>query len=283
MQLYSTLFALLASPTILIAAAANNNHTNNWAVLVDTSRFWFNYRHIANTLSLYHSVKRLGIPDSQIILMLADDMPCNARNPRPGTVFNSNRQHINVYGDDVEVDYRGYDVTVESFIRLLTGRVRAGTPRNKRLLSDDRSNLFVYMTGHGGDGFLKFQDHEEITNQELADAFQQMWEKHRYNKIFFMIDTCQAASMYRLLTAPNILATGSSLVGEDSYSHQHDSSIGVHVIDRYTYHVLEFMEGVKRNSRRKMSELFRCCPKHKCGSTVDSAPISSRKNHPKCW
>lgn len=38
-------------------------HTNNWAILVCTSRFWFNYRHVANVLSLYHSVKRLGIPD----------------------------------------------------------------------------------------------------------------------------------------------------------------------------------------------------------------------------
>ncbi len=37
----------------------DRNHTNNWAVLVDTSRFWFNYRHIANVLSIYRSVKRL--------------------------------------------------------------------------------------------------------------------------------------------------------------------------------------------------------------------------------
>jgi len=40
-----------------------SDHTNNWAVLVDTSRFWFNYRHVANVLSIYRSVKRLGIPD----------------------------------------------------------------------------------------------------------------------------------------------------------------------------------------------------------------------------
>lgn len=40
-----------------------SGHTNNWAVLVDTSRFWFNYRHVANVLSVYRSVKRLGIPD----------------------------------------------------------------------------------------------------------------------------------------------------------------------------------------------------------------------------
>lgn len=40
-----------------------SGHTNNWAVLVDTSRFWFNYRHVANVLSIYRSCKRLGIPD----------------------------------------------------------------------------------------------------------------------------------------------------------------------------------------------------------------------------
>jgi phosphatidylinositol glycan class K len=80
-----------------------SGHTNNWAVLVDTSRFWFNYRHVANVLSIYRSVKRLGIPDSQIILMVADDMACNPRNPRPATVFNNANQQINVYGDDVEV------------------------------------------------------------------------------------------------------------------------------------------------------------------------------------
>ena len=46
-----------------------SSHTNNWAVLVDTSRFWFNYRHVANVLSVYRSVKRLGIPDSQVALL----------------------------------------------------------------------------------------------------------------------------------------------------------------------------------------------------------------------
>ncbi|CAN0301606.1 unnamed protein product, partial [Scytosiphon promiscuus] len=55
---------------------------------VCTSRFWFNYRHVANTLSVYHTVRRLGIPDSNIVLMLADDMPCNDRNPLPGGVYN---------------------------------------------------------------------------------------------------------------------------------------------------------------------------------------------------
>ena len=61
-----------------------------------------------------------------------------------------------------------------------------------------------------------------------------------------MIDTCQAASMYQQFYSPNILAVASSLVGEDSLSHHIDTSIGVYIIDRYTYHALEFLERVTR-------------------------------------
>ena len=38
------------------------------------------------------------------------------------------------------------------------------------------------MTGHGGNEFLKFQDAEEISSFDLADAFEQMWEKRRSEK-----------------------------------------------------------------------------------------------------
>lgn len=50
--------------------------------------------------------------------MIADDMACNPRNPRPATVFNNADQQLNVYGDDVEVDYRGYEVRNVAFFRL---------------------------------------------------------------------------------------------------------------------------------------------------------------------
>lgn len=255
-------------PDQYVESVQRSTHTNNWAVLVDASRFWFNYRHIANVLSIYRSVKRLGIPDSQIILMVADDMACNPRNPRPGYVYNNANQHINVYGDDVEVDYRGYEVTVENFVRLLTGRTQNGTARSKKLLTDSGSNILIYLTGHGGDGFLKFQDSEEITNQELADAVEQMWQKDRYNEMFLMVDTCQAASLYEKFISPNILAVASSLVGEDSLSHHVDPSVGVYMIDRYTYYALEFLEKVQPNSQKSMGEFLKVCPKRVCISTV---------------
>ena len=72
-------------------------------------------------ISRYRTVKRLGIPDSNIILMLADDTSCNLRNKFPGSVYANERRLLDLYGDNIEVDYRGYEVTVENFIRVLTG------------------------------------------------------------------------------------------------------------------------------------------------------------------
>ena len=233
-------------------------HTSNWAVLVSTSRFWFNYRHLANTLSLYRTVKRLGIPDSQILLMLPDDMACNPRNAFPGTVYSNADRRMDLYGENVEVDYRGYEVTVENFIRLLTDRWEDGVPASKRLQTDEGSNILIYMTGHGGSEFLKFQDAEEISSWDLADAFAQMHEKKRYNELLFMIDTCQANTLYRQFYAPNIIATGSSEEDESSYSHHADNDVGVAVIDRWTYYVLEFLESqvTSPTSEKTLGDLF---------------------------
>ncbi|KAJ4845535.1 hypothetical protein Tsubulata_015622 [Turnera subulata] len=231
-------------------------HTNNWAVLVCTSRFWFNYRHMANTLSLYRTVKRLGIPDERTILMLADDMACNARNKYPAQVFNNENHRLNLYGDNVEVDYRGYEVTVENFMRVLTGRHEASVPRSKRLLSDEGSHILLYMTGHGGDEFLKFQDSEELQSHDLADVVKQMKEKHRFKELLIMVDTCQASTLFNQLHSPGVLAIGSSMKGESSYSHHLDSDVGVSVVDRFTFHTLAFFEKLNMYDNASLSSLF---------------------------
>ncbi|CAJ2642014.1 unnamed protein product [Trifolium pratense] len=231
-------------------------HTNNWAVLVCTSRFWFNYRHMANTLSLYRTVKRLGIPDERIILMLADDMACNARNKYPAQVFNNENHKLNLYGDNVEVDYRGYEVNVENFMRVLTGRHDTAVPRSKRLLSDEGSHILLYMTGHGGDEFLKFQDSEELQSHDLADVVKQMKEKHRFKELLIMVDTCQASTLFSQLHSPGVLAIGSSMKGQNSYSHHLDSDVGVSVVDRFTFYTLAFFERLNIYDNASLSSLF---------------------------
>lgn len=76
--------------------------------------------------------------------------------------------------------------------------------------------------------------------------------------MLFMIDTCQANTMYSKFYSPNILATGSSEIDQSSYSHHADNDVGVAVIDRYTYYNLEFLETQVRDptSQLTMGDLF---------------------------
>jgi phosphatidylinositol glycan class K len=79
-----------------------------------------------------------------------------------------------------------------------------------------------------------------------------------YHEMLFMIDTCQANTMYSKFYSPNILATGSSEIDQSSYSHHADNDVGVAVIDRYTYYNLEFLETQVRDPTSKLTvgELF---------------------------
>jgi GPI-anchor transamidase subunit K len=72
-------------------------------------------------------------------------------------IFND-KQHVpNLYTDNIEVDYRNYEVTLDSIVRVLTDRHPPGTARSRRLLSDSNSNVLIYITGHGGNQFMKIQ------------------------------------------------------------------------------------------------------------------------------
>lgn len=95
------------------------------------------------------------------------------------------------------------------------------------------------MTGHGGENFLKFQDAQEITSQDLAHSIQQMEEGGRFNNLLLIVDTCQAKSMCDNIVTPGVTCLASSLTGESSYSYQVDEELGVAVLDRFTWAMLE--------------------------------------------
>ncbi|RQX66686.1 peptidase c13 family protein [Toxoplasma gondii CAST] len=229
---------------------------NNWAVIVNTSRYWYNYRHTANALSIYHTVKRLGIPDSQIILMLSDDHACSPRNFFPGRIFNDHTRTLNLYGagdrsgggSSVEVDYRGDEVQVATLLQLLAGRHNPATPRGKRLLTDENSQVLLYLSGHGGDGFLKFQDWEEISSVDLADAVAQMKAQRRFREMLLIAETCQGSTLLDAMATAGVLGLASSGPKESSYSHHADGFLGVAVIDRWTYYTLQFFEKSVRDA-----------------------------------
>lgn len=218
--------------------------TNNWAILVCTSRYWFNYRHLANIITVYEDIKKLGIPDENIILMNGLDVVCDSRNSFPGSLFNSANM-TNELGDDIQYDYVADDVNALNLLKLLTNRHDPNTQNCKRLLTDENSNILMYFSGHGGDEFLKFQDYEEISSVEFALAFEEMHTKNRYKEILVIVDSCQASSLMGKIVSPNVIVLSSSTVGENSYAYTVNSVLGLSVIDRFTYSLSNFL---KKNS-----------------------------------
>ena len=146
---------------------------NNWVVILNTSRYWFNYRHLTNALSIYSIVRKLGINDDHIIFMNAFDYACDSRNRLPGRIY-YNKKHNDIDFDsyydnnindnddnlykNIEIDYKGNQVKVSKFINIMIGNHDIDDPYNGKLLSDSNSTILLYLSGHGGDEFLKFQE-----------------------------------------------------------------------------------------------------------------------------
>lgn len=111
------------------------------------------------------------------------------------------------------------------------------------------------MTGHRRRFHLQVQDSEEITNIELADAFQQMWAKQRYNEIFTDRYVSGCVIVHKFYS-PGIRCglrfrrlTFTTLTGYRIY-----------IIDQYTYYALEFLEQVEPNSKQTMGMFLEVCP-----------------------
>jgi phosphatidylinositol glycan class K len=258
--------ALLVLPFIFSIHITNGkeieptHHTSNVAIILSSSTFYHNYRHTANALAIYQSLRHHGgFTDDNIILMLADDVSCNARNVYKDHIYTKGEHGVDL-NENVQIDYIGGDATIDNFFRVLLGRHTSDTPGYQRLPQmDEHTNVFIYITGHGGDSFFKFRDLEDFTTKDWRGVLEQMQIMKRFQSLLFLADTCQAFSL-----APNtkmedednngfqlrnVYTVASSLKGENSYAHHMDENIGHSVIDRYVYTFTKFMGGLTFESK----------------------------------
>ena len=66
--------ALIAGLVLLAAVGTFAGNGQNWAVLVAGSNGWYNYRHQSDVCHAYQILHKNGIPDSNIIVMMYDDI-----------------------------------------------------------------------------------------------------------------------------------------------------------------------------------------------------------------
>jgi hypothetical protein len=60
----------------------NSTHSDNWAVIISSSRYWHNYRHTAGALLAQRMLRWHGLPSDRILVLLADDHSYDPRTPR---------------------------------------------------------------------------------------------------------------------------------------------------------------------------------------------------------
>ena len=214
--------------------------TNKWAVLVSSSDYWFNYRHMTSVMALYGLLTRQGFTHSNILLLNALEAACSPLNPSPGCVYTNASKNSGMLLWDTSVDFKGREVSVLNFLGLLSGS--NDFPAWKRLSSDENSLVLVYMSGHGGDGFFKFNDHEELSSRDLANVLSEMHYKRRYGRLLLVLDTCQAETLGSEITAPEVFFLASSLKGENSYGLHWSDSLSAGLTDRFSFALLQFLE-----------------------------------------
>lgn len=204
--------------------------TDHWAVIVAGSNGFWNYRHQADACHAYQIMKKNGIPESNIVTMLYDDVASDPENPFPGKLFNKPN------GEDVyagcNIDYKGNDVTPENFLNILQGQATKGG-NGKVLKSTADSKVFIYFADHGAPGLIAFPN-EYLYANDLNKALLTMHDKKMYSELVFYLEACESGSMFEniLKNDIGIYAITAANADESSwgtYCYPDDIVNGVHI------------------------------------------------------
>lgn len=170
--------------------------TELWAVIAALSSGWQNYRHQADALRQYQILRKNGVPDDHIILILADDIASASQNPIRGQVRNQldgKNLHANA-----QIDYR-LNLTAEQLMDILLGNATAATPTVVQ--SKDSSNLYIYLAGHGGEVGIPINattaseglsggDQSLLTPKLLRDTLCTLRSENRVRRVFVAVESC---------------------------------------------------------------------------------------------
>lgn len=231
-----------------------------WAVVAALSSGWTNYRHQADALRQYQWLRKQGIPDDHIILILDDKLATLAQNPQPSVIVNvpgGPNLHVNL-----EVDY-DLTITAQDVMDILTGKV---SPRTPRVLSlSAASDLYVYLVGHGGKQGISIGGSSAsdglrgvtpLAPAVIQKALCMLRAEDRLRRAFVVVESCYGGvfgnAQYGGVEAlcgspPTTPLTGVALLSaaspsEVSYAADYDGAVGNWVNDAFSRRYAEQME-----------------------------------------
>jgi ABC-type branched-subunit amino acid transport system substrate-binding protein len=204
---------------------------DNYAVLVAASQGWKNYRHQADVLGFYHYLKEKGYDDDHIILIMADDIAYNERNPLQGVVRRE-LSGTNLY-EDVQIDYRLGDLTLSDLKQILAGEPSEAYPVT--LGSGTNDNVLFFWSGHGTQQGWEWKDTEHLD----AGFARSMFSDMQFRKMFAIIETCYSGGVAQGCTGiPGLLMMTAANPHETSKADAFDNELQVYLSNTFTSSIL---------------------------------------------
>ncbi|KAK9907315.1 hypothetical protein WJX75_001305 [Coccomyxa subellipsoidea] len=190
-----------------------------WALLIAGSAGWGNYRHQADVLHAYQILKRGGVKEENIIVMMQDDIAHNYMNPHPGKVFNK-PNGPDVY-KGVPLDYTGEAVNARNFLQVLAGKKAPKVigSSGKILKSGPNDRVFVYYADHGAPGILGMPNGPFLYADQLLSVLTAKSEQGGFKDLVIYVEACESGSVFQGLLSDslNIYATTASNAVESSW------------------------------------------------------------------
>lgn len=120
---------------------------DKWALLVQASSDWDDYRHQADVLNVYQMLKQYGWDDDHIILVVSDNIANNKNNLYQGEVRCSTNG-AELY-KTAKIDYSTDSLTVDDIKNIMLGNKSSHLP--VVLNTSDESNVLLFWSGRGSD------------------------------------------------------------------------------------------------------------------------------------
>merc|ERR1712198_337970 len=225
MNLLSLCLFLLGAATCLHGARVPKTGAkqNHYALLVAGSRGYWNYRHQSDIAHAWQIVRRMGVPEENIVTMMYDDVADSNSNPVKGTLINRPGGQ-DVYQGVVK-DYVKDDVTPDNFIKVLSGDAAGmkGIGSGKVIASGPDDHVFVNFADHGGVGLLAFPK-DILHVAQFNKTIWKMYEDKKYHKMVMYIEACESGSMFSgtLPSDINVMALTAANGSTSSYACYYD-------------------------------------------------------------
>jgi glycosylphosphatidylinositol transamidase (GPIT) subunit GPI8 len=245
--------------------------TAQYAVLVQGSNGWNNYRHQADVLSVYQMLKTKGFDDDHIILIIDKALASDAMNPEPGIIRAEDGGNDLMAG--CSMDYDNADISPADISNILLGVKTDKTP--VVLPKDAGQNVLLFWSGHGHNHANNGADELVWRNADVgrgmtADLLRQtislMHQQGHYRKMFVLTEPCfSEAVITPLVGIPGVLAMSSAGTFEQSFADNWSTELGVWRCDRFSRNLVTHLTASPTTTYR---DLYLFCAQRTLGSHV---------------